>query len=115
MENRNGMCLLIKVIFTVSNSTYNLAGFSHSQLFVFYSFNCLILNKSYNLTQHAHRMHIQKRAFARSQYFYNFLRMQDSYVGIMYLMLMKASGPPRLSRISRVSWMRSPTFSWNLW
>ena len=51
----------------------------------------------------------------RRYFCYNFRTMQDSYVGIMYLMLMKASGPPRLSRISRVSWIRSPTFSWNLW
>ena len=44
-----------------------------------------------------------------------FLSTQDSKVGIMYLMLIKASGPPRFSNTSRVSWIKSPTLVWNLW
>lgn len=37
------------------------------------------------------------------------LSTQLSYVGTMYLMLMKASSPPCCSNISRVCWIRSPS------
>ena len=37
-----------------------------------------------------------------------YVRTQLSYVGIMYLMLMKASSPPCSSNSSRVSWISSP-------
>eukprot|EP00429_Kryptoperidinium_foliaceum_P120816 CAMPEP_0176322408 /NCGR_PEP_ID=MMETSP0121_2-20121125/71854_1 /TAXON_ID=160619 /ORGANISM="Kryptoperidinium foliaceum, Strain CCMP 1326" /LENGTH=42 /DNA_ID= /DNA_START= /DNA_END= /DNA_ORIENTATION= len=41
--------------------------------------------------------------------------MHDSYVGIMYLMLMKASSPPVRSINSSVSATRSPMFSRFRW
>ena len=37
--------------------------------------------------------------------------MQLSYVGIIYLMLIYASGPPYISSISSVSWISSPTLA----
>jgi len=41
--------------------------------------------------------------------------MQLSYVGIMYLMLMKASSPPYVSKSSRVLQIISPMFLLFLW
>ena len=40
-----------------------------------------------------------------------YLDKTDSYVGIIYLILMKASSPPVNSNFSRVSSIKSPIFS----
>ena len=60
-------------------------------------------------------IHYQNSMTVCSERQKNQLSMQDSYVGTMYLILIKASSPPYLSKASKVSWMRSPTFSLFCW